>query len=394
MNPNGTQASTTMRLRFIIVAILLTALIVTVLSPTSEAQQDNSKAKAESAKTSKAKSGKPKAKTKKSKAKAEEAKTEEKTSAEEAKVEETSGESMKVSRSEAKVAESGDAKAVVSDGCARAKVGNVVAESGCGDNNGGGNAPGPAPDPAPDPAPNPDPNPAPSTLPETTGPVDGSEDNPLPADDAVGPLEGAQAIGEDIDVAGDIIGQDPDTGDDVVGIDTITIKTENCEITDPDNLSVTLSILDGGPGRFIDGPDGDDLDNAEITVDEDQVVIRGQGPGNVVEPFFVEGQGQAGGIFVQDTFDVISSTGIGGEGCRAIQATENTNENTNTDTNPTTNDTTNDTGNDAVNQIDWDKPLPDTGGERNVSSTRELTLLTFAVLLGLTGWRIAVRARR
>jgi len=110
---------------------------------------------------------------------------------------------------------------------------------------------------------------------------------------------------------------------------------------------VTLRILDGGPGRFIAGPEGAELDNAEITVDEGQVVIRGQGPGNVVEPFFVEGQAQPGEIFVQETFEVISSTGIGGEGCRAAQASD--------DGNPTNQD-------DVVPGTDPGGDLADTGG--------------------------------
>lgn len=303
---------------------------------------------------------------------------------------------------------SGGANVTTKDGCVRAEAGDAVAEVGCdeqndddgnvdegdgnegGENGGGGNGgdEGGDNDSGGEDADEQGGNggdgatvPDEDTGTETPNAQPGSEKNPLPQDTRAGPLEGAEAIGEDIDVEGDIIGTDPETGEPVVGIDTITINTENCEVTDPDDLSVTLRILDGGPGRFIDGPEGAELDNAEITVDEGQVVIRGQGPGNVVQPFFVEGQAQPGDIFVQDTFEVISSTGIGGEGCRALQTSDGPN------------DGSNDPQDAVVDEIDRDDPLPDTGGSELRVPSLEAALLAFSVLLGLAGWRLAARAR-
>lgn len=159
----------------------------------------------------------------------------------------------------------------------------------------------------PDPDPNPDPNPDPGP-----GPGDG-EENPLPQDEDKGPLVGGTAIGEDTN--GDLIETLPD-GTQVFGIDIIEIAAENCEVTDPDDLTVTIDDQ-GVPGRFIDG------ENADITMDESGVTITGgTGPNELLEPFLVEQEDAGADLPPNDTFTVVSTTGIGGEGCKATAASD------------------------------------------------------------------------
>lgn len=203
------------------------------------------------------------------------------------------------------------ASATAEDGCAVAEAGNAVAEAGCDGQNGGDDEQ--TTDVTDQTTPE-------TTVPETTGPAEES------ADAEKGPLVGGTGIGEDRDVKGDVIGTDPATGDPVVGIDTITIETENCKITDQDDLTITLSDQ-GEAFRLRDG------DNVDITLSQNGTITakgletlgdsfpqdQRSNPNKLIVPIPVSENDTPGGD-VNDTFPVISSTGIGGEGCRAVQA--------------------------------------------------------------------------
>lgn len=187
---------------------------------------------------------------------------------------------------------------------------------------------------------------------------------PLPQDDVKGPLEGATAIGDDTN--GDIIGEFE--GEPVLGIDIIEIAAENCEVTEEDNLTITLDNQ-GVPGRFIDGQNGD------ITVDEDGVTIIGQGPENVVEPFLVEEEDEGVELPPNDNFTVVSTTGIGGDGCS---------EAADLDTTPDT---------DTTDDVDTNDDLPNTGGGNLPADTRTVLAFVFSGFGLLAFWLLVVRRR-
>ena len=195
----------------------------------------------------------------------------------------------------------------------------------------------------------------------------------LPQDEDAGPLVGARAIGEDVLVPGDVIGQDPETGEDVVGIDRITISAENCEVVDEENLTVTLDDQ-GEPFRVIDGVDVD------ITVDDEGVTIEGReriqgtvngvqidqpNPDQLISGFEVEQDDTPEEISVNDTFPVVSTTGIGGEGCAAVA---------NADTTPDT---------DTTDDVDTGDDLPNTGGGPADTRTALLFVVSGLALLAL-----------
>jgi hypothetical protein len=168
--------------------------------------------------------------------------------------------------------------------------------------------------------------PPPGTPPPDTPPPDPDPtQEPEPQDEETGPLAGGTALGNDVLVPGDVINVLPD-GTVVFGIDQITIETENCELTaDGDGLTLTLSDR-GVPFRIRDG------DNADITLEEDGTIVANgietlgesfpedlrDNPNRLIVPIPVDPENDQFPEAPNDTFPIISSTGIGGEGCRAL----------------------------------------------------------------------------
>jgi hypothetical protein len=265
--------------------------------------------------------------------------------------------------------------------------------------------PGPDPDPDPDPDPGPDPDPDPTTDPDPDPTLD-----PEPQDEEKGPLAGGTAIGNDVLVPGDVIRTLPD-GTVVFGIDQIVIETENCELTaEGDELTITLSDR-GVPFRLRDG------DNVDITLEEDGTIVANgretlgdsfppdlrDNPDRLIIPIPVDPENDEFPVTPNDTFPIISSTGIEGEGCRVVGQSEDPgddndnndndrndndrndndrNDNDRNDNDRNDNDRNDDDGrrveidNDVIVETIPDKRLPNTGG---------VPMFGFAaVILGLT----------
>jgi hypothetical protein len=140
-----------------------------------------------------------------------------------------------------------------------------------------------------------------------------------------GPLAGGTAIGKDVLVPGDIIDILPD-GTRVNGIDQIIIETENCQLTaQGDGLSITMSDR-GVPFRIRD------TENADITLEADGTIVANgrstlgdsfpealrDNPDKLIVPIPVDPENDVFPRGPNDTFPIISSTGIGGEGCRVV----------------------------------------------------------------------------
>jgi len=140
-----------------------------------------------------------------------------------------------------------------------------------------------------------------------------------------GPLAGGTAIGKDVLVPGDVIDILPD-GTRVNGIDQIIIETENCQLTaQGDQLTITMSDR-GVPFRIRDS------DNADITLESDGTIVANgrstlgdsfpeavrDNPDKLIVPIPVDPENDVFPRGPNDTFPIISSTGIGGEGCRVV----------------------------------------------------------------------------
>jgi hypothetical protein len=140
-----------------------------------------------------------------------------------------------------------------------------------------------------------------------------------------GPLAGGTAIGKDVLVPGDVIDILPD-GTRVNGIDQIIIETENCELTAQGNdLTITMSDR-GVPFRIRDG------DNADITLESDGTIVANgrstlgesfpeavrDNPDKLIVPIPVDPENDVFPRGPNDTFPIISSTGVGGDGCRVV----------------------------------------------------------------------------
>jgi hypothetical protein len=140
-----------------------------------------------------------------------------------------------------------------------------------------------------------------------------------------GPLAGGTAIGKDVLVPGDVIDILPD-GTRVNGIDQIIIETENCQLTAHGaELSITMSDR-GVPFRIRDAQ------NADITLEADGTIVANgistlgqsfpealrENPDKLIVPIPVDPENDVFPRGPNDTFPIISSTGIGGEGCRLV----------------------------------------------------------------------------
>ena len=180
----------------------------------------------------------------------------------------------------------------------------------------------PPTDPPPD---DPPPDDPPDDDPPPDDPPDDPGQEPEPQDEETGPLAGGTAVGEDVLVPGDVINTLPD-GTVVFGIDQITIETENCELTaQGDDLTLTLSDR-GVPFRLRDG------DNVDITLEPDGTIVASgretlgesfpedlkDNPTRLIVPIPVDPENDEFPEAPNDTFPIISSTGVGGEGCRVV----------------------------------------------------------------------------
>jgi hypothetical protein len=187
------------------------------------------------------------------------------------------------------------------------------------------------PPPSSPPPNSPPPNSAPpssppsSSSPPSTPPPGSASPEPEPQDVEKGPLAGGTAIGKDVLVPGDVIDILPD-GTRVNGIDQIIIETENCQLTaQGDELTITMSDR-GVPFRIRDG------DNADITLEADGTIVANgrstlgqsfpeavrENPDKLIVPIPVDPENDQFPRGPNDTFPIISSTGIGGEGCRVV----------------------------------------------------------------------------
>ena len=166
----------------------------------------------------------------------------------------------------------------------------------------------------------------PASSPPASSPAAGSASPvPEPQDVEKGPLAGGTAIGRDVLVPGDVIDILPD-GTRVNGIDQIIIETENCELTAQGNdLTITMSDR-GVPFRIRDG------DNADITLESDGTIVANgrstlgesfpeaarDNPDKLIVPIPVDPENDQFPRGPNDTFPILSSTGVGGEGCRVV----------------------------------------------------------------------------
>lgn len=126
-------------------------------------------------------------------------------------------------------------------------------------------------------------------------------------------------------VPGDVIDILPD-GTRVNGIDQILIETQNCELTAQGaELSITMSDR-GVPFRIRDGenaditlePDGTILANGRSTLGDSFPEAVRDNPNKLIVPIPVDPENDVFARGPNDTFPIISSTGIGGEGCRVV----------------------------------------------------------------------------
>jgi len=194
-------------------------------------------------------------------------------------------------------------------------------------------------------------------------------------------------------VPGDIVDILPD-GTRVVGIDQIVIKTENCELTAQGNdLTITMSDR-GVPFRIRDGdnvditlqPDGTIVANGRQTLGESFPEEVRDNPDRLIIPIPVDPENDQFPRGPNDTFPIISSTGIGGEGCHVVDGGDADNSDDTGDTGSIDTGNT-DAGNaDAGNTNSEEDVIDDTISEKTLPNTGGVPLLGLAaVALALVG---------
>jgi len=218
-------------------------------------------------------------------------------------------------------------------------------------------------------------SPPPNSPPPSTPPPDNSPPAPEPQDQEKGPLAGGTAIGKDVLVPGDVIDILPN-GTTVIGIDQIIIKTENCEFTaQGDDLTITMSDR-GVPFRIRDG------ENADITLQPDGTIIANgrqtlgesfpegvrDNPDKRIVPIPVDPENDQFQRSPNDTFPIISSTGVGGEGCRVVDGGGDAG---NTDDTASMDDRSANAGNAGSE----DGVIPDTISDNSLPNTGGMSLL-------------------
>src|SRR5215216_4886441 len=164
-----------------------------------------------------------------------------------------------------------------------------------------------------------------TSTPPSIPPPENTSPEPEPQDVDKGPLAGGTAIGKDVLVPGDVNDILPD-GTTVVGIDQIIIETQNCQLTEQgNNLTITMSDR-GVPFRIRDS------DNADITLEQDGTIVANgrstlvqsfpeavrENPDKLIVPIPVDPENDVFPRGPNDTFPIISSTGISGDGCRVV----------------------------------------------------------------------------
>jgi hypothetical protein len=240
-----------------------------------------------------------------------------------------------------------------------------------------------------------------TSTPPSTPPPEDSSPQPEPQDVDKGPLAGGTAIGKDVLVPGDVIDILPD-GTRVNGIDQIIIETENCELT-AQGADLTITMSDRGvPFRIRDG------DNADITLEPDGTIVANgrstlgesfpeavrDNPDKLIVPIPVDPENDQFPRGPNDTFPIISSTGIGGDGCRVVgDSTDGGGDAGNVDRGASIDDAKTNAGD--VNSKDG--VIPDTISENPVPNTGGMALLGPVVSglafigVGLVLFRSAVR---
>ena len=155
-------------------------------------------------------------------------------------------------------------------------------------------------------------------------------------------------------------------GTKVVGIDQIAINTEDCELTaQGDDLTITMSDQ-GVPFRVRDGqnvditlkPDGTIVTNGRKTLGDEFPPGQRDNPTRVIVPIPVDPENDTFPREPNSEFPIISSTGVGGQGCHVVNGADAGNTGANNSTSP--GDTN--SRKDVIPNTTSDKPLPNTGG--------------------------------